>query len=59
MTQLVSLYFVYIPKKNAPTTDIMNYDEKAYTFAPTYGDESTVSHRHTISVVVCFLLKYT
>ena len=51
-TQLVSLYFVYRPKKNAPITDITNDDEKVYTFAPTYGDESTGYHCHMISVVV-------
>ena len=59
MTQLVSLYFVYRPKKNASRADITNDDRNAYTFAPTYGDESTDYHRHMISVVVCFLLKYT
>ena len=59
MTQLVSLYFVYRPKKNASRTDITNYDQNAYTFAPTYGDESTAYHRHMISVVVFLILKYT
>ena len=34
--------------------DITNDDEKAYTFAPTYGDESTSYHHHMISVVVFF-----
>ena len=37
-TQLVYLYYVYKPKKNAPRTDIMNYDEIAYKYMPTYGD---------------------
>ena len=53
-TQLVSLYFVYKPKKNSPITDITNYDEKFFTFAPTCGDESTAYHSHMISVVVFF-----
>ena len=50
--QLVCLYFVYRPKKNASITDLMNDDQKAYAFAPTYGDRSTALHRHMISVVV-------
>ena len=54
MTQLVSLYFDYKPKENAFRTDIMNDDQTAYTFAPTYGDVSTAFHRHMISVVVFF-----
>ena len=53
-TQLVSLYFVYRPNENAYITDIKNDDKNAYTFAPTYGDESTAYHRHMISVVVFF-----
>ena len=53
-TQWVSLYSVYRPKKNASRTDIINDDEKAYTFAPTYGDESTGYNCHMISVVVFF-----
>ena len=32
----------------------MNDDQKAYTFASTYGDRSTTFHRHMISVVVFF-----
>ena len=32
----------------------MSDDEKAYTFAPTYRDESTGYHRPMISVVVFF-----
>ena len=32
----------------------MNYDEKAYKYVPTYGDESTGYHRHMISVVIFF-----
>ena len=40
-TQLVYLYYVYKPKKNAPSTDITNYDEMAYKYVPTYGDEYT------------------
>ena len=51
-TQLVSLYFVYIPKKNASRTEITNDDEKVYTFAQTYGDEYDIS-------CCVFLLKYT
>ena len=51
-TQLVYLYYIYKPKKNASRTDITKYDEKVYTFAPTYGDESTGYHCHMISVVV-------
>ena len=51
-TQLVYLYFVYRPKKNTPRTDITNDDEKAYIFAPAYGDESTGYHCHMISDVV-------
>ena len=53
-TQLVSLYYVYKPKKNASITDITNDDEKAYKYGPTYGDESTGYHCHMISVVVFF-----
>ena len=49
---MVSLYFVYRSKKNASRTDITNDDEKVYTFAPTYGDESTAYRRHMISVVL-------
>ena len=37
-TQLVYLYDVYKPNKNASRTDIANYDEIAYKFVPTYGD---------------------
>ena len=51
---MVCLYFVYRPNKNASRTDITNDDQNAYTFAPTYGDESTAYHRHMISVVVFF-----
>ena len=51
---MVTLYFPYRPKKNAPRTYITNDYEKAYTFAPTYGDESTGYNRHMISVVVFF-----
>ena len=51
---MVSLYLVYRSKKNSSRTDIKNDDEKAYTFAQTYGDESTGYHRHMISVVVFF-----
>ena len=61
-TQLVSLHFVYIHKKNSPGTDITNNDQNTYAFAPTYGDGSTVFHCHMISVVLFFnsntLLKY-
>ena len=57
--QLIYLYYVYKTKKNVSITDITNYDEMAYKYVPTYGDESTNYHRHIISVVVCFLLKYT
>ena len=48
------LYYVYKPKKNASRTDVTNYDEKAYKYGPTYGDESTGYHRHMISVVVFY-----
>ena len=58
-TQLVYLYYVYKPKKNKSITDITNYDEIAYKYVPTFGYESTCYHSHMISVVVCFLLKYT
>ena len=34
-TQLVSIYFVYKPKKNASKTDITNDDQNAYAFVPT------------------------
>ena len=53
-TQLVSLYFVYRHNKNASRTDITNDDQNAYTFGPTYGDESTAYHCHMISVDVFF-----
>ena len=53
-TQLVSLYFVYRPKKNAYITNITNDDQKYYAFVPTYGDESTAFQRHVISVVMFF-----
>ena len=52
--QLVWLYFVYRPNKNASRIDITDDDQKAYAFAPTYGDVSTDFQRHTISVVVFF-----
>ena len=51
-TQLVWLYFVYRPKKNASRTDITNDDQKSYAFAPTYGDVSTAFHHNMISVVL-------
>ena len=51
-TQLVCLHFVLKPKKKSSGTDIMNDDQKAYAFAPTYGDGSTDFHRRIISVVV-------
>ena len=51
---MVSLYYVYKPKKNSYRTDITNHDEKSYNYGPTYGDESTGYHRHMISVVVFF-----
>ena len=47
-------YIFYRPNKNASRTDITNDGEKAYAFVPTYGDESTASHCHIISVVVFF-----
>ena len=53
-TQLVSLYFVYLLKKNASITDIFNDDQNTYVFAPTYGDGYTDFHRNIISVVVFF-----
>ena len=55
MTQLVSLYIFYRPKKNASRTDITNYDdEKSLKFKPIYGDEYTGYHCYMISVVVFF-----
>ena len=51
---MVSLYFVYRPKKNASRTNITNDDQNAYEFAPTYGDGYTAFHRHMISVIVFF-----
>ena len=51
-TKLVCLYFVYRPKKNASRRDITDDYQKAYAFAPTYGDGSTSFHCHMISVVV-------
>ena len=53
-TQLVLLYYVYKPNRNAPRTDIRNYDELANKYGPTYGGESNSYHRHMISVVVFF-----
>ena len=53
-TQLVCLYFVYRPKKNASRTDITDDDQKYYALAPTYGDVSTAFQRHMISVVVFY-----
>ena len=47
------------PKKNASRTDLMNDYQNSYAFAPTYGDESTGFHCRMISVVLCFLIKYT
>ena len=35
MTQLVCLYFVYRPKKHTSRTDLMNYDQNAYTLVLT------------------------
>ena len=52
MTQLVCVYIFYRPKKNANRTDITNDDQKAYAFAPTYGDGLTTFHCHMISVVL-------
>ena len=49
---MVSLYFFHRPKKYASRTDITNDDQNAFSFAPTYGDDSTAFHRHMISVVV-------
>ena len=51
-TELVCLYIFYRPNKNASRTDQTNDDQKAYAFAPTYGDGSTDFHYHMISVVV-------
>ena len=53
-TQFFYLYYIYKPNKNASRTDITDYDEMAYKYVPTYGDESTGYHRHMISVVVFF-----
>ena len=51
-------WFTYImltkPKKNASRTDITSYDERAYKYVSTYGDESTGYHRRMISAVVFF-----
>ena len=35
-TQLVCLYIIYRPKKNASRTDLTNNDQKSYAFVPTY-----------------------
>ena len=51
-TQLVCLYFVYRPKKNASRTDPTDDDQKDNAFEPTHGDGSTAFHRHMISVIV-------
>ena len=51
-TQLVCLYYINRPNKNESRTDLTNDDQRAYEFAPTYGDGSTDYHRHMISVVV-------
>ena len=51
-TPLVCLCFVYRPNKNASRTDLMNDDQKSYSFAPTYLYGSTDFHCHMISVVV-------
>ena len=56
----------YRPKKNASRTYLTNDDQKAYAFAPTYGDGSTAFHCHMISVLVysysnelqCMLVDY-
>ena len=53
-TQLVYLYCVYKPKKNASIRDITDYDEMAYKYVPTCVDESTGYHCRIISVVVFF-----
>ena len=53
-THIVCLYSVYRPNKNAYRTDITNDYQKAYVFAPTYGDGSSAFHRHMISVVVFY-----
>ena len=49
---MVCLYFVHRPKKNASRMDITNDDQTYFSFAPTYGDGSTVFNRHMISVIV-------
>ena len=51
-TQFVCLYFVYRHNKNEFISDVTNFDQKPYAFAPTYGDGYTAFHRHMISVVV-------
>ena len=48
------MHYVYKPNKNASRTDITNYDENAYKYGPTYGDESTGYYCHMIPVVVVF-----
>ena len=52
--QLVCLYFVYRPKKNASRTNLTNDDQKGSAFTPIYGDRSTAFHGHMISVVVFY-----
>ena len=37
---------------SSKSQQLISYDQKAYEFAPTYGDGSTAFHRHMISVVV-------
>ena len=56
--QLVSLYFVYRPKKNASRTDITNDDQNAYIFVPTYRDEYTSLYKSYDISCCFFLLKY-
>ena len=51
---MVSLFCFYRLNKNAPRTDILNDNQKAYAFVPTYGDGYTAIHRHMIAVVVFF-----
>ena len=49
---MVCLYSFYGPKKNAYRTDLTNDYQKAYEFAPTYGDGSNAFNCHMVSVVV-------
>ena len=51
---MLCLYLVYRPKEIVSWTNIKDYDQKAYAFAPTYGDGYTSFQRYMISVVVFY-----